>query len=241
FGLKDGVMNAMHVGRDHEPAQESLQPRKDKDIAMVEHGSGIEKNFKKEDAKRRRADRGNSGKFYYQGQEDFDGMEARAGGNVDIQIGVVHAMESPKDRLVMKRPVLKVNDQIEHEDGSGDGNPARYRRNVEQTPAMIPYPECKADCARWNEEPDHDAVNECNADIGRPAGTPLEGAGPSRKRALANRKNRKHSKITGDPDERFVFEQGGGHGYSVEKIDRKANRNDGWGFHGWPSLPYPFP
>ena len=226
FRNENRVMHTMHVGRDHEPAKQALQSGGDKDIAVVEHRGGIEQKFEEKHTQRRRSDDGDRAKFDYEREENFDGVKARAGGDVDIEVGVVHAMEPPKDRLIMKRPMLEVNHQIEHKDGSGDGNPAGHRCNVEQTPPMILHPESEADGARWNEKSHHEAINERDPDIRGPAGTPLQGGGPSRKKALTNRKKRQDSKITGEPDERFVFEQGRSHGNKVEKNHREAMRND---------------
>ena len=98
---------------------------------MVEHGGGIEQNFKKEDAEGRRADGGDRTKFDGQREENFDRMKARASSDIDIEVGVVHAMEPPKDRLVMKKPVLEVDDEVEYENGSNNGNPARDRHHIE--------------------------------------------------------------------------------------------------------------
>jgi len=217
FGLEDRVVNAMHVGRDHEPAQKSVQRGGDEDVAVVEHGGRIEQNLKKEDTRRRRADRRNRGKFNHERQEDFDGVKARAGGDIDIEIGMVHAMEPPQDRLVMKGPVLKVNHEIEHEDGSGDGNPARYRRNIEQTPAVILHPESEADRAGWNEEPHNDAIDNGYADVGRPARAALQGVGPTGKQKLAGCKKCKDPKVTGEPNKRFVFEECRSHGDNLRR------------------------
>jgi len=217
FWPEDRVMNAMHVGRDHHPAKDSLQARRNEDVAVVEHGGGIEQNFKKEDAERGRTDGCDLAKFDCQREKDFDGMEARAGGDIDVQVGMVHAMKPPQDRLVMKDPVLNVDHQIEREPGSNDGNPARDRHDIEQTPSVTLYPKSEADRAGWNEEPHNDAVDDGYADIGRPAGAALHSVGAARKQKLAACKKSKDSKVTGEPNNRFVFEQSRRHECKVRK------------------------
>jgi len=82
---------------------------------------------------------------------------------------------------------------------------------------MVLDQESEADRARWDEKSHYEAINEGDADVRRPAGTALQGVGASRKKAFTNRKKRKDSKITGEPDERFVSEQGRSHGDNVEK------------------------
>src|SRR2546423_14034128 len=105
-------MNAMPVGGAHEPAKESLQPRWDKDVAVVEHGDGIEQNFEKKDAEWRRSDGGDGAKFDRGREQNLHGMEARAGSDIDVQNGVVHAMEPPHDQLVNETAVVEGNQQI---------------------------------------------------------------------------------------------------------------------------------
>ena len=217
FRPEDRVVNAMHVGRDDQPAKESLQPGGDEDVAVVEHGGGIEQNFKKKHAERRCADGGNGGKLNCKRQEYLDRMEASAGGDIDIQVSVMHAMEPPKHWLVMKGPVLEVNDEVEDEHGGDDGNPARDRRDIEQTPSVILYPKSEADRAGWNEEPYDHAIDDGYADIGRPAGTSLQSVGAARKQKLAACKKSKDSKVTGEPNNRFVFEEDRCHEVNLRK------------------------
>ena len=217
FWPEDRVMNAMHVGRNHQPAKDSLQARRNEDVAVVEHGGGIEQNFEKEDAERRCADRGNGGKLNYERQEYLGGMEPGAGGDIDVQVSMVHAMKPPQDRLVMKDPVLNVDHQIEREPGSNDGNPARDRHDIEQTPSVTLYPKSEADRAGWNEEPHNDAVDDGYADIGRPAGAALHSVCAARKQKLAACKKSKDSKVTGEPNNRFVFEQSRRHDCKLRK------------------------
>ncbi len=120
FGSDNGVVHTMHVRCDDQPAKQPLEACRDEDIAVVEHGGGVEQKFEEKHTQSRRSDGGDRAKFDGQREENLHGMEARARCDIDIQIGVVHAMEPPKDRLVMKGPVLEVNHQIEHEDRSDD-------------------------------------------------------------------------------------------------------------------------
>ena len=49
----------------------------------------------------------------------------------------MHHVQAPKQRHGVKRPVLKIDDEIEDEDGGDDGEPPRGGDEVEQAEAQI--------------------------------------------------------------------------------------------------------
>ena len=57
--------------------------------------------------------------------QDFERMEAHPGGDVDIEIGVVHAVQPPEHRHLVEDDVLHVDGEIERQeaDERGDRQP----------------------------------------------------------------------------------------------------------------------
>ena len=106
----------MHVGRHHESAQHAIHRRRQPKIGMVEHRAGIEQHFEDHHGDRRAPERHDEGELVEHGQEDLEGMEAHARGHVEIEIRVVHAVQSPEHRDGMEQHMLQVDRQIEHRD-----------------------------------------------------------------------------------------------------------------------------
>ena len=53
----DRVMHPMHVGRDDQPAHQLVEGRQHAHIAMIEHGGGVEQDFKNDHGERWRTKR----------------------------------------------------------------------------------------------------------------------------------------------------------------------------------------
>ena len=47
-------------------------------------------------------------------------MKARPGGHVEIEVGVVHAVQAPQGRHGMKHDVLKIDGEIKQRDPGGN-------------------------------------------------------------------------------------------------------------------------
>jgi hypothetical protein len=50
-------------------------------------------------------------------------MEARAGRDVDVEVGVVHAMQPPQRRHGVEHHMLQVDGEVEQHDSRQDGGP----------------------------------------------------------------------------------------------------------------------
>jgi len=61
-------------------------------------------------------------------------MEARARGNIDIQVRVVHPVKTPEYWHEVKQDMLTINGQIKQDDGERDFEPHWPRDVVEQSP-----------------------------------------------------------------------------------------------------------
>ena len=123
----DRVVDAVHVGRDDEPAQRAVDQRQ-AHVAVVEHRGGVEQHLEDQHGNRRRAERDDHGQLDHHREQDLDGVEAQPGGDVEVEIGVMHAVQPPQQRHGMEQHVLQVDGEVEQDDRDRDGDPGRQRR-----------------------------------------------------------------------------------------------------------------
>jgi len=96
-------------------------------------------------------------------------MKACAGGNVEVEIGVVHGVQAPQGRDGMKHDVLEVDCEIERHDRGQDLEPAGQHDVVEQTPAALGGDYREPDGRYREEQAKQDGVEHDDADVARPA------------------------------------------------------------------------
>ena len=104
-------------------------------VAVVEHRGGVEQDFKDQDGDGRRAERRHHAQLDPHRQQNLDRMKAYAGRNIELEVGVVHAMQAPEGRHRMEQNVLEIDGQIEQDDAKRDCRPSRQVEGVEQSPA----------------------------------------------------------------------------------------------------------
>ena len=63
-------------------------------------------------------------------------MEAHAGGDVDIEIGMVHPVQPPQHRHFVEDDVLRVDDEIERQEADQRGDREPQLEIVDQAPAV---------------------------------------------------------------------------------------------------------
>ena len=94
---------------------------------MVEHRGGVEQHLEDQHCDCRRAERRDDAELDPHGQQNLDRMEAHAGGHVELEIGMVHAVQPPERRHRMEQHVLEVDGEIEKDHRGDDGEPGRRR------------------------------------------------------------------------------------------------------------------
>ena len=109
----DRVMHAVHVGRHDDPAQHAVEPRRHAHVAVVEHRGGVEQHLEDQHGDGRRAQRRDHAELDAHRQQDLDRVEARAGRHVELEVGVVHAVQPPQRRHGVEQHVLQVDGEIE--------------------------------------------------------------------------------------------------------------------------------
>ena len=64
------------------------------------------------------------------------GWKRSAGGHVELEVGVVHAVQPPQHRHGMEQHVLQVDGEVEEDHRGDDGEPGRRVESLEQAPAV---------------------------------------------------------------------------------------------------------
>ena len=133
----DGVVDTVHIRRHHKPAQHTVETEWNADVAVVEHGGAVQQHFEDQHCDGWRPEGCDGGKFQPHGKQNFDGMKAQAGCHIKFQIGVMHAVQTPERRHCVEHHMLKVDDEIKHDDGRNHGQPVGCGKIVEQAPAFL--------------------------------------------------------------------------------------------------------
>ena len=96
-------------------------------------------------------------------------MEAQTRGDIEIQIDMMHSMDSPEYRHRVKHYVLKVNCQIEDDNRSHQCGPGRNLYVIQQSPTASFAHHCKGHGRGGKEEAYKCGVQRTYAEIARPA------------------------------------------------------------------------
>ncbi len=92
---------------------------------MVEHAGDVEEYLENDHGNGRDSKESDRSHFYAHGKKNLDGMETNSCSDIKIEIGVMNAMEAPKNRDEMEHGMLKVDDKIEGKDAKEDAHPFR--------------------------------------------------------------------------------------------------------------------
>ncbi len=105
----DGVMDAVHIRRDHKPSQPALDRSSYLDVAVIEHRSRVQPDLKQKHGQWRSTQSDDDEKLNPQRKAYFNGVEPRPSCHVDVEVGVVHSVKTPESRNVMEDLVLEVD------------------------------------------------------------------------------------------------------------------------------------
>ena len=89
------MVNAMHVGRDHDSAQQPVDRWRYGDVAMVEDRGNCAKGCRREYGKGWGADDPNDGQIRAAYDQGFDRVMADRRSAVHVQLGVVNLVTPP--------------------------------------------------------------------------------------------------------------------------------------------------
>ena len=200
----DRMMDPVHVRRHQDQPQEPVCHFRHPDVAVIELGCRIQHNLEDDDRHCRRPDQDHCRQLDADGNDDLDGMETVTGGDVDIEVRVVHAVEAPEDREEMEQHVLKVNDEIEGHDSQDDRDPLRQGDAVQHAPAPLPGQVRHADRDDRQEETDHRGIDHHQGKVGEPAPSLAVGHGTPGSDDLPDADARQDAEEERKPDDLFV-------------------------------------
>jgi hypothetical protein len=104
---------------------------------MVEQGGRVEDNLKKKHGDRGRADQEDRPLLDEKRRQYFNGMKTDATGHVQIQVGMMHAVDPPKEGNRVKKTVLKINDEVQNDNGNQNGRGRGKGPVVKDSPALF--------------------------------------------------------------------------------------------------------
>ena len=96
-------------------------------------------------------------------------MEANAGGDVDVEIGMMHAVQPPQHRHLVEDNVLSIDDEIEDQKAQHRGKRERQCGEMEESPSAPGREQRGAYRRGRNEDAHREHIDDENAEIVRPA------------------------------------------------------------------------
>ena len=130
-------------------------------------------------------------------------MEAHPGGQVEVEIGVMHHVQPPQSGHRVKRDVLAVDHEVERHHRQHDLDPERPLQGVEQSPperAGRHRDACRRD---RKHEPHQCGVDNDDPDVARPPHGPRHAQRTARRRKFPQCDESEHADERTQPNVRF--------------------------------------
>jgi hypothetical protein len=208
FAPVDRMMHTVHVRCDHDPTQHAIETGGQPHIAMVEHGCRVQHDLKHQHGHRWRPKDQDRRELDEHGQDDLARMEPQARGDIEFQVRMVHAVQSPEPRHGMKGHVLGVDEQIEQEHGCRNGKPGRDVDKVEQTPTLRLSDKGHSHRRKREQQAHDDGVQHNKAEIVRPAEKAPHRLCSPRRQHLPYDHQQQHAQEAAQPDDRLSRDDG---------------------------------
>lgn len=110
---QDRMVDAVHVRRHNEPAQNAVYFARDTNVRVIEYRCSVEQHFECQNRERRRAHGSDHSELDKHRQQNLDRMKAQPRTNIEFEIGVMHPMQAPEARNGMKEHVLQIDREVE--------------------------------------------------------------------------------------------------------------------------------
>src|SRR5262245_27843513 len=202
------MMDAMHVRRHDKPAQDPIDLRRHADVAVVEHRGRIEQDLEDQHGRRGCPECCDDGEFDRRRQQDLDRVKTHAGGHVELEVGMMHAMQPPQRGHGVKEDVLEIDREVEDDDRDDNACPPRQRDQTEKTKSTRLDDECETDSRDRRKYAHEHHVDRHHAEVVRPAPIASNRWSPARRKEFPNRHHAEHAGECAQADQRFVCEQG---------------------------------
>ena len=145
-------------------------PSRQADVPVAEHRGPVQQDLEDEDRQGGNAEGRHRRKFDQRGEVDLQGVKAQPRGDVDVEIGVVHAVEAPEEREHVEHHVLEVDDQIEEQDADQDRRPEGHRQMVQGPPPAGGGEQGETDGEDGVQEARHTRIDQGYGEVDPPAG-----------------------------------------------------------------------
>lgn len=96
-------------------------------------------------------------------------MKTVAAGDIQIKVGMVHAVNAPQNRQVVEEDMLEVDDEIEQHHSRDDLDSNGDIRGVEDAPATLSGEKGDPDRESRKEKADNGCIKGNHCEIGKPA------------------------------------------------------------------------
>ena len=161
-------MDPVHVGGDHDQAQEAVERGRQDDVAVIEDRGRAEQYLEQDHGQGRRAERADHGDLDDHRQQDLERVEADPGGQIEVEVGVMHHVQPPQSGDRVKQDVLPVDGEIEHDHRQHDLDPERPRQRIEEPPAERPGRRRDAGRRGREHEAQDDGIEDDDPDVAHP-------------------------------------------------------------------------
>ena len=198
------VVDPVHVRGDEDPAQPPVQPVGQADVAVVEHGHAVQDDLEEDHRHHRRPQDQDDGELDQHGQDDLDGVEARPGGQVVVQVRVVDPVQPPQGGHRVDHDVLEPDDQVQGDHRQEDRQPGREGDLIEQPPALGGGRRRQPHGGDREEQPQQDGVEHHQPQVAAPAQGLGDGQGPPRGAPLPQGHDGEDAKEGAEADDRLV-------------------------------------
>jgi hypothetical protein len=105
---ENGMVHTVHIRSDHDPPQNLVNAQRNEYIPVIEHGSAVQDYLENDHRHCGRSDKDYRCDLDQHGNDDFDWMKTRACREINVQVGMVHHVQSPENWDRMEHHILNV-------------------------------------------------------------------------------------------------------------------------------------
>ena len=205
FSDDDRVVNPVHVRRHHDAPKQPVHSLRKMDVAVIEHGQGVENHLEDHHCQSRCAERGHGRQLENHGYENFDGVEPQTGGHIQVKIRVMHHVQPPERGDGVMQDVLRIHHEVQNGHGHDHLEPIGQGYLVEQPPIPLGGKQGQPHGKNGKNHRHGQRVQSHDGQVGEP--TPGFGGPqpPSRDVNLRHRQNGENAEKGAEANDGFSF------------------------------------
>ena len=194
----------MHLRRHQHPAQPAVDGLAQPQIGVIEHRGSVQQHLEHQHRGRRRPEHRDGRELDQHRQQDLDRMKARAGGDVDVRVGVMHPVQAPQQRHRVEHDMLQIDGKVECDHRQHECPPVRHLDGVQQSPAAFGGQQGESDRCQRKQQAQDQAVQRHQREVVQPAHPPWQQPCPPRCNRLPDRHQDEHAEERAQADGRLV-------------------------------------